>query len=127
MLRTRQIVSLAATVLLSACAGGADHEAASARASLSQVAQLDTTLVPVELRPLTSLAAEWGIGDDDEREQKVAQSTPEERQSLRAAVLPHDQHITDWLDSFGEGSAMTDEAAAFMYMRLAIEEMPEDG
>lgn len=94
---------------------------------MGQAARLDTTQVPAELRPFTALAAEWGIGDDDERAQKVEGSSREQREALRAAVLPHDQRITEWLDSFGQGSAMTDEAAAFMYMRLAIEEMPDAG
>lgn len=31
--------------------------------------------------------------------------------------------ITAWLDSF-RGNPMSDEAAAFMYLQLAIEEMP---
>ena len=123
---SRLISSLLVIVIFTACAGGTDGQAAS-RASLGESARLDTTRVPAELRPLTALAAEWGIGDDDERAQKVAGSSSAQRQALRAAVLPHDQRITEWLDSFGQGSAMTDEAAAFMYMRLAIEEMPDAG
>jgi hypothetical protein len=43
-----------------------------------------------------------------------------------AGVTPASSSITTWLDSFGKG-AMTDEAAAFMYMQLALEEMPVDG
>lgn len=112
---------------LTGCPGEADRQSSTARASEGRPAQLDTLQVPAQLRPLTPLAAEWGIGDDDERAQRVARSTAEERRALRAAVLPHDERIDAWLDSFGEGSAMTDEAAAFMYMRLAIEEMPEEG
>jgi hypothetical protein len=124
---TRLIPALFVLVILAGCGGGTDGQASSTRASVSQAARLDTMRIPVELRPLTALAAEWGIGDDDERAQKVEGSSSEQRQALRAAVLPHDQRITDWLDSFGQGSAMTDEAAAFMYMRLAIEEMPDAG
>jgi Tfp pilus assembly protein PilP len=124
---TRLITALFVVLLLVGCGGDTDRETSSTRASVSQAARLDTTRIPVELRPLTALAAEWGIGDDDERAQKVEQSSAEQRQALRSAVLPHDQRITEWLDSFGQGSAMTDEAAAFMYMRLAIEEMPDAG
>ena len=118
-------ILLAAT--LAACSSGADREGSAGRASADQAAQLDTMQIPAELRSLAPLAAEWGIGDDVEREQRVSRSTVEERRALRAAVLPHDERITAWLDTFGEGSTMSDEAAAFMYMRLAIEEMPEEG
>jgi hypothetical protein len=121
------LTTLLLVASLVACGGDADRDAASSRASASRAAQLDTMKVPAELRPLAPLASEWGIGDDDERAQRVARSTPQERGALRAAVLPHDQRITAWLDSFGDGAAMTDEAAAYMYMRLAIEEMPEGG
>lgn len=124
---SRLIRALFVVVVLTGCTGGSDGQASSTRASMGQAARLDTTQVPAELRPLTALAAEWGIGDDDERAQKVEGSSREQREALRAAVLPHDQRITEWLDSFGQGSAMTDEAAAFMYMRLAIEEMPDAG
>jgi hypothetical protein len=44
---------------------------------------------------------------------------------LRRAFAPRDRQITEWLDSFGHG-VMPDEAAAFMYTQLAIEEMPCD-
>ena len=120
-----RVTSLLFAVALVACSAGSDHEASAHRPSAAQAAQLDTTQIPAELRSLAPLAAEWGIGDDVERGQRVDRSTEEERQALRAAVLPHDQQITAWLDSFADGAAMTDEAAAFMYMRLAIEEMPE--
>src|SRR5688500_14022147 len=122
-----RVASLLLAAALAACSSASDREGSAGRASGGRAAQLDTTQIPAELRSLAPLAAEWGIGADDEREQRVSRSTAEERRGLRAAVLPHDQRITAWLDTFGEGSAMSDEAAAFMYMRLAIEEMPEDG
>ena len=122
-----RVSSLLLAAALAACSSASDREGSAARASAGRAARLDTAQVPAELRSLAPLAAEWGIGDDDERGQRVSRSTAEERRALRAAVLPHDQRITAWLDTFGEGSAMSDEAAAFMYMRLAIEEMPEDG
>ena len=121
------VSSLLLAGTFAACSSAADRESSADRASAGQAAQLDTTQIPAELRSLAPLAAEWGIGDDVEREQRVSRSTAEERRALRASVLPHDQRITAWLDTFGEGSAMSSEAAAFMYMRLAIEEMPEEG
>jgi hypothetical protein len=42
--------------------------------------------------------------------------------SLALSVEPLQSRITAWLDSFAKG-AMTDEAGAFMYMLLALEEM----
>jgi len=51
-------------------------------------------------------------------------ATPAQRAALRGAVAPHQTRITQWLDSFGQG-LMPQEAATFMYMQLAIEEMVE--
>jgi hypothetical protein len=97
-------------------------DAAEARQA-SAVARLDAGKVPEELRALVPLAQEWGIGDDVERGVKVDRARPEERERVRAAVAPHQRRITAWLDSFGK-NPMSDEAAAFMYLQLAIEEMP---
>ncbi len=58
-----------------------------------------------------------------ERADYVEQATAADREALREAVRPHQARITAWLDSFG-ADPMSDEAAAFMYMQLAIEEMP---
>ena len=124
--RSLHLSAFILVIVLASCSSGTERSASGSRASASQAARLDSTRVPAELRSLTPLAAEWGIGDDEERAQRVARSTAEERVALRAAVLPHDQRLTAWLDTFGDGAEMSNEAAAFMYMRLAIEEMPED-
>ena len=87
--------------------------------------RLDAAKVPENLRPLVPLAARWGIGDDLERADALAKSTEQERAELRGAVAAHGGEITAWLDSFGRGATMTDEAAAFMYMQLAVEELPQ--
>jgi hypothetical protein len=52
----------------------------------------------------------------------IERSSQPDRQALAAALAPYHGEITAWLDSFGSGS-MPDEAAAFMYMQLALEEM----
>jgi hypothetical protein len=67
------------------------------------------------------IAERWGIGDDVDRNAKVDGATPEERDELRTAVEPHQRRITEWLNSF-QGQ-LSDEAGAFMYMQLALEEM----
>jgi len=84
---------------------------------------LDPTQVPESLRHLVPLAREWGIGDDVERMEYIERSSAADREDLVTAIAPHHSEITAWLDSFGT-RAMSDEAAAFMYMQLALEEMP---
>ena len=84
--------------------------------------QLDASKVPEDLRSLVPLAERWGIGDDVDRNAKVEKATDAERAELKNAIDPVSTRITAWLDSFPSG-AMTDEAAAFMYMQLALEEM----
>lgn len=107
-----------AGLTLAACSSGSSAGTGGGAEALS----LDEATVPEELRHLVPMAEQWGIGDDVDRYDKVEASSPEEREALRSAVAPHDRRITAWLDSFGEG-LMTDEAAAFMYMLIAIEEM----
>ena len=70
------------------------------------------------------LAKKWGIGDDVKRTELIKPASGEELQALRGAVQTHGAAITHCLDSFGSGAVMPDEAAAFMYMRLAVEEFP---
>lgn len=87
------------------------------------VPPLDGDKVPEDLRDLVPLAQRWGIGDDVDRSERIQKATAAERSELRAAFGPRQARITAWLDSFGQGP-MPDEAAAFMYAQLAIEEMP---
>ena len=94
--------------------------------SATTAQRLNPEEVPADLRHLVPLAERWGIGDDVERNAKVESSTPAEREELRTAITAVHSSITAWLDSFGQG-AMTNEAAAFMYMQLALEELPADG
>ena len=96
-----------------------------AASSATTAQRLNPEEVPADLRPLVPLAQRWGIGDDVERNAKVESSTPAEREELRTAITAVHSSITAWLDSFGQG-AMTNEAAAFMYMQLALEELPSD-
>jgi hypothetical protein len=118
------VKSLALLVLISSAAVAAcGTEGAGKHTAYGTVAQrLDSAAVPTDLRHLLPLAERWGIGDDVERNQKVSRATAAEREELRNAITPLSARITAFLDSFG-GGAMTDEAAAFMYMQLALEEM----
>jgi hypothetical protein len=106
-------------VIVSACQQRSDSPNQAPSAT-----QLSVEKVPADLRHLVSLVREWGIGDDVDRGAKVHNSTPAERDSLRAAIGPHQARITAWLDSFAEGQ-MSEEATAFMYTQLAIEEIPD--
>jgi hypothetical protein len=104
---------------LSACS---ERQGSGGFGSSEAVARLDSAKVPADLRDLVPFAQRWGIGDDVARSERVRKATAAERSELRAAFAPRQARITAWLDSFGQG-AMPDEAAAFMYTQLAIEEM----
>jgi hypothetical protein len=93
-----------------------------AAATEARAQRLDPEQVPADLRHLVPMAERWGIGDDVDRVAKGDRATAAEREELQAAVEPHHARITAWLDSFGQGQ-MSDEAAAFMYMQLALTEM----
>jgi hypothetical protein len=84
----------------------------------------DAANVPEELRDIAPLAKRWGIGDDALRSDALERASAEERETLRRAVQAHGTEITNWLDSFDSGANMPNEAAAFMYMQLAVEELP---
>jgi hypothetical protein len=125
MIHRHALFVLLASTSLGGC--GSENAGDSPPAGSSAVAQrLNPEQVPEGLRHLVPLAEKWGIGDDVDRNAKVESATPAERSELRAAITPAASRITTWLDSFAQG-AMSDEAAAFMYMRLALEEMPADG
>jgi hypothetical protein len=118
---------LASTMLLflclSACSQRESTRHPGSSAAGASVPPLNSGKVPPDLRDLVPLAQRWGIGDDVARSERVQKVTEAERSELRAAFGPRQARITAWLDSFGQG-AMPDEAAAFMYTQLAIEEMP---
>lgn len=120
MARLLALFILIGSAALAGCGAENVRERATAFGSVEQ--RLDSAAVPLDLRHLVPLAQRWGIGDDVERNQIVSRATPAEREELRAAITPYYARITAWLDSFG-GGAMTNEAAAFMYMQLALEEM----
>jgi hypothetical protein len=84
---------------------------------------LNSNEVPERLRHLTPLASRWGIGDDVARMEYIERSSATDRAALDTALALYHAEITAWLDSFGS-TALSDEAAAFMYTQLALEEMP---
>jgi hypothetical protein len=117
------LLTISLSLALLACGGQEPVESEARSDSASSVYTLDSENVPPALRNLVPLARVWGIGDDVERMEHIQRSSPADRQALESALAPYHGQITAWLDSFEPGS-MTDEAAAFMYMQLALEEMP---
>jgi hypothetical protein len=113
---------LAAFLALTTAACGSDRAGHAVGGEVSSTVQLDPANVPEALRPLVPLAETWGIGDDVDRAELIARASTADREAVRTALAPHQARITAWLDSFGT-DPMTNEAAAFMYLQLAVEEM----
>ena len=118
------MLTLCLTVLLAlaGCGSGTDETSRQASSNPTTTVRLTVDNVPEDLRHLVPLAERWGIGDDVDRNAAVDRATPAERAELERAIASSDARITAWLDSFRQ-QPMTDEAAAFMYMQLALEEM----
>lgn len=110
------------TLLVAACADDRTEDGGERSSRPTSTYELNAEKVPEHLRHLTPLAERWGIGDDVERAELIERASAADKQALERALAPHQSAITEWLDSFGT-DAMTDEAAAFMYMQLAVEEM----
>ena len=115
--------ALLVLISLSACSERDATRDLGSSHSAEAVHRLDSAKVPEDLRDLVPFAQRWGIGDDVARSERVHKATAAERAEVRAAFGPRQARITAWLDSFGQG-VMPEEAAAFMYTQLAIEEMP---
>ena len=116
-------ILLVLVILGTGCADVRSDAGAEAEQLPTSTYELQAENVPAHLRDLVPLAEKWGIGDDVERAEFVERASAADRQALKEAIAPHQSAITAWLDSFGM-SSMSDEAAAFMYMQLAVEEMP---
>lgn len=106
--------------------GEARRERAQAEECRALRADLEAALrgseVPVAFRALTPLAARYGVGDDGCRSLILAQLSADEQAAIVRAVEPHAAAINDWLDGY-PGEAIPVEAAAFLYLLLAVEEL----
>ena len=118
----RTVLSLVGLLALLGCVATSDDTGQQGSGAPAASQALNVNNVPEDLRHLVPLAERWGIGDDVDRNAAVDRATPAERAELERAIAPSDARITAWLDSFRQ-QPMTDEAAAFMYMQLALEEM----
>jgi hypothetical protein len=95
---------------------GSENELESSRVSISQED------VPDHLRDLIPLAEYWGIGDDPIRHDLLSTASPQEISALRTKLAGRTDAINGWLDSLDSSKPMSDGAAAFMFMILAMEE-----
>lgn len=118
----RFVLDILALLALLGCAATSDDTAQQGSGAPAASQTLNVNNVPEDLRHLVPFAERWGIGDDVDRNAAVDRATAAERAELERAIAPADARITAWLDSFRQ-QPMTDEAAAFMYMQLALEEM----
>jgi hypothetical protein len=84
---------------------------------------LNPVKVPEQLRDLLPLAAKWGIGDDIIRDDFEQKASEDEKQQLKKTLKGRTEEITKWLNSFGIKKPMPEEAACFMYMLAACDEM----
>lgn len=78
--------------------------------------------IPESLRDLIPLAQKWGIDDDIIRDDLQEKASDDEKEALKSALGGRIKDIDEWLDIFGVG-LKTDEAAAFMYMLLGLDEI----
>jgi hypothetical protein len=84
---------------------------------------LDPEKVPDKLRDLLGLAIKWGIGDDIIRDDFEQKASEDEKQELKKALTGRTSEISQWLDSYSKDKAMSEEAACYMYMLKALDEM----
>ena len=87
------------------------------------VIKINPLNVPSNLRDLIPMAEKWGIGDDIIRDDFEEKAMDAEKEELRTQLAGRTKEITDWLDSFSNGRAMTTDAGHFMYMLEALDEM----
>jgi hypothetical protein len=83
---------------------------------------LDPAKVPRDLRDLIPFAEEWGIGDDVIRAHVEEAASDLDKERFSQALGGRTARVTEWLDSFGM-ELMSDEAATYMYMLSALDEM----
>ncbi|MCU7926619.1 MAG: hypothetical protein KZQ97_09255 [Candidatus Thiodiazotropha sp. (ex Dulcina madagascariensis)] len=78
--------------------------------------------VPDSLRDLIPLAKKFGVGDDAERGEIMRSASSHELSALEEKVLPRQQEIVDWLDTFPE-TGISDTASFFLYLGSACDEV----
>ena len=84
--------------------------------------KLDSSKVPTDLIGYIPYAASWGISDDLEREQRVAQAPASAKSDLSAVLCLIDDRLDEWLAG-NEATSPTPskEYIAFSAMRMAAD------
>lgn len=78
--------------------------------------------IPLQLHPLIGLAEKFGLADDNVREHVVANSSMEERLSIKDAVEKYDDDFDLWLAGpEAAGPEYSDEYIAFSALRMAAD------
>lgn len=85
--------------------------------------RLDPMQVPESLRDLIPMAEEWGVGDDIIRSDIEEKASDTKKEAFTAKLKGRTKQVTDWLDTYGTDQPMPKEAAHFMYMLEALDEM----
>ena len=84
---------------------------------------IDPMQVPKNLRDLIPMAEKWGVGDDIIRSDIEKKASDTEKEAFQSKLKGRTKQVTDWLDSYGAEQPMPEEAAHFMYMLEALDEM----
>jgi hypothetical protein len=79
--------------------------------------------VPEHLRPALPVAKRFGFGDAGLRAEAIETASEAEIQELRQTVARFGDEIGRWLDSVDPDLAMSDDAAALLFMLLAHDEI----
>lgn len=83
----------------------------------------DASRVPAAVRALAPAASRYGIGDDACRPILMKRIPKKERAQLIKRADRLAGKVDEWLNSFGGGDKMSDEAAAFMYLMNGVDEI----
>jgi hypothetical protein len=87
------------------------------------VIRLDPENVPSSLRDLIPLAETWGIGDDIMRLDFEEKASDAAKRALVSSLGGRIPDVQEWLRSQPAGTGMSEEAAAFMYLLSAWDEV----
>lgn len=85
--------------------------------------KIDLNKIPENFRDLIPIAEKWGIEDDIIRNDFEKKASEVEKQEFKKELTGRTKGVTEWLDSFEDGSKMSKEAGHFMYMLSAFDEM----
>ena len=85
--------------------------------------RLDPQKVPPPLHDLIPLAETWGIGDDIIRFDFGQKATEAAKREMLEGLDGRIEEIQEWLQSQPPGAELSEEAAAFMYLLSAWDEV----